>query len=251
MNSGILGAEDSKSVLTFDWVARAKRPFWILAFSFLSLLGHVLCFYLFSVVYPPQKRELLNELEVTVLDSSNPQAQSFLKHIDDRFIALDQETTAGVLGQDLSDTAVRFEPFFENYSSQFKTIPPFSGENTGRFFPSGSLYLPPPNGREIKESNNLRENEVKPVVTFIWDKEKRSSVSPFEWHDKNEINISNGIDSLNIHIGVDRFGRVVHLLPERSLGKEIDKAIIRSLRSMRFSSVSVEGITWAMVTINW
>jgi hypothetical protein len=251
MNSAILGSENSKSVFTFDWVSRAKRPFWIVAFSLLSLLGHVLCFYLFSVVYPPQKRELLNELEVTVLDSSNPQAQSFLKHIDDRFIALDQEATAGVLGQDLSDTAVRFEPFFENHSSKFKTIPPFSSEDTGRFFPSGSLYLPPPNGRAIKGYNNLRVDEVKPVVTFLWDKEKRSTVSPFEWHDESEINIPNGIDSLNIHIGVDRFGRIVHLLPEKSAGKEIDKAIIQSLRAMRFSSVSLEGITWAMVTINW
>ena len=251
MNSATLGAEDSKSVFTFDWVARAKRPFWIAAFCLLSLLGHALCFYLFSVVYPPQKRELLNALEVTVLDSSNPQSQSFLKHINDRFIALDQDITAGVLGQDLSDTAVRFEPFFENHSSQFKTIPPFSSENSGRFFPSGSLYLPPPNGRKFKGPNNLGVDEVKPVVTLIWDKEKRSTISPFDWIDKNKINIPNGIDSFNIHIGVDRFGRVVHLLPERSLGKEIDKAIIRSIRSMRFSSVSVEEITWAVVTINW
>ena len=94
-------------------------------------------------------------------------------------------------------------------------------------------------------------DEIKPVVTLIWDKEKRSTISPFDWINKNKINIPNGIDSLNIHIGVDRFGRVVHLLPERSLGKEIDKAIIRSIRSMRFSSMSVEEITWAMVTINW
>ena len=81
MNSVLLDAEDSKSAFIFDWVKRAKRPFWITAFIFLSLLGHVLCFYLFSVVYPPQKRELLNALEVTVLDSSDPQAQSFLIRI--------------------------------------------------------------------------------------------------------------------------------------------------------------------------
>lgn len=251
MNSVLLGAEDSKSVFIFDWVKRAKRPFWIAAFIFLSFLGHVLCFYLFSVVYPPQKRELLNALEVTVLDSSDPQAQSFLKHVDDRFIALDQEITAGVLGQDLSDTAVRFEPFFENYSSKFKEIPAFNSDEAGRFFPSGLLYLPPVNGRKIKSYNNLKADEIKPIVTFSWDKDKRAIVTPFDWRFENKINMLNGIDILNIHIGIDRFGRIVHLLPEKSAGKEIDKAIIRSLRSMRFSSVSAEEITWAMVTITW
>ena len=251
MNSVVLGAEDSKSVFIFDWFSRGKRPFWVAAFIFLSFLGHVLCFYLFSVIYPPQERELLNALEVTVLDSSDPQAQSFLKQIDDRVIALDQEITAGVLGQSLSDTAVRFEPFFENYSSKFKDIPPFSSEDTGRFSPSGSLYLPVPNGRVVTGYDNLKVDKVQPLVTFLWDKEKRVPLIPFEWHDESKVIIPDGINSLNVHIGVDRFGRVVHLLPEKSAGKETDEAIIRSLRLMRFSSISVEEITWAMVTINW
>ena len=251
MKSVALGAEDSKSVFIFDWIGRAKRPFWIAAFVFLSLLAHLFCFYLFSVVYPPQKRELLNALEVTVLDLSDPQAQSFLKHIEDRFIALDQEITAGVLGQDLSDTAVRFEPFFENYVSEFKEIPAIGNFNEGNFFPSGSLYLPPPTGRKIKPYNGLGADKIEPVVTLLWDKEERTTVTPFQWHDGINANIPNGIDGLNIHIGIDRFGRVVHSLTEKSAGNELDKAVIRALRSMRFSSVSAEEITWAMVTITW
>ncbi|MEE2808558.1 MAG: hypothetical protein VYB73_04545 [Verrucomicrobiota bacterium] len=251
MKSVALGAEDSKSVFIFDWVVRAKRPFWIAAFVFLSLIAHLFCFYLFSVVYPPQKRELLNALEVTVLDSSDSEARSFLKQIDDRFIALDQEITAGVLGQDLSDTAVRFEPFFENHFSEFKEIPTLGNYNEGSFFPSGSLYLPPPTGRKIKPYNELRIDKIGPVVTFLWDKEIRATVIPFQWHNDTNANIPNGIDSFNIHIGVDRFGRVVHSLPEKSAGKEVDEAIIRALRSMRFSSASAEEITWAMVTITW
>ena len=251
MKSVALGAEDSKSVFIFDWIGKAKRPFWITAFVFLSLIAHLFCFYLFSVVYPPQKRELLNALEVTVLDSSNPQAQSFLKHIEDRFIALDQEITAGILGQDLSDTAVRFEPFFENHVSEFKDIPAIGNFNEGSFFPSGSLYLPPPTGRKVKTYNDLRADKIEPVVTFIWDTEERTSLTPFQWQDDINANIPNGIDALNIHIGIDRFGRVVHSLPEKSAGNELDEAVIRSLRAMRFSSVSAEEITWAMVTITW
>ena len=104
---------------------------------------------------------------------------------------------------------------------------------------------------KIKSYNNLKTDEIKPIVTFSWDKDKRAIVSPFDWRFENKINMLNGIDILNIHIGVDRFGRVVHLLPEKSAGKEIDKVIIRSLRSMRFSSISAEEITWAMVTITW
>ena len=89
------------------------------------------------------------------------------------------------------------------------------------------------------------------MATYLWATEERTSLTPFQWQDDINANIPNGIDGLNIHIGIDRFGRVVHSLPEKSAGNELDEAVIRALRSMRFSSVSAEEITWAMVTITW
>ena len=45
----------------FDWINRARRPFWIIFFVIISLVAHVVCFYLFSVVYPEQKEAHLSQ----------------------------------------------------------------------------------------------------------------------------------------------------------------------------------------------
>ena len=90
MSQVLSESKDHGFVSIFDWINRSKRPFWFIFFGFISLVAHIACFYLFSIVYPDQKRSTLKPMEITVLDLDNPKSKSIMNQIDDRLIVLDQ-----------------------------------------------------------------------------------------------------------------------------------------------------------------
>ena len=97
----------------FDWINRARRPFWIIFFVIISLVAHVVCFYLFSVVYPEQKRSTLKPMEITILDLDNPKSKSIMNQIDDRLIILDQDVNSVIAVNEPLKSGVEFKPFFK------------------------------------------------------------------------------------------------------------------------------------------
>ena len=74
MSQVLSESKDHGFVSIFDWINRSKRPFWFIFFGFISLVAHIACFYLFSIVYPDQKRSTLKPMEITVLDLDNPKS---------------------------------------------------------------------------------------------------------------------------------------------------------------------------------
>ena len=53
------------------------------------------------------------------------------------------------------------------------------------------------------------------------------------------------------YVGVDRFGQVIHALPEQSAGGLMDSELLIALRKMRFASAEYSMIDWAWISFRW
>ena len=56
---------------------------------------------------------------------------------------------------------------------------------------------------------------------------------------------------LAIQIGINRFGVITHLFPEKSVSQSFENKVIKALKEMRFSQATAEMISWATVEISW
>lgn len=245
-------AREARGGLTFDWKLRASRPFWLMFFVVISVAGHVLCFSLFRVVYPPQKRELIQSLEVTVLDPTDPLTRDVLSRIDDRAVVLDARSALDLPGLSMAESEVRFQPFFQNYRPQLRELPPFGSGRAAPLLPPGSVVLPPIAGAAVAAPPAVNAMpELQPTVGFRWQDEAREIVQAFEWAPEPPVQRPAEIDQTVIYIGIDRFGHVLHALPERGAGVEMDAAVLSALRAMRFTAKDAEAIDWAWATVRW
>ena len=247
-------ARAARDGLTFDWRARNGRPFWLFLFIVLSIVGHVACFYLFQVVYPPQERELLRPVEVTVLDPDDPLSRHVLSRIDDRVVAFDARVSFELPGEEEPASEVRLHPSFEGYQPKLKQLPPPSRE-LGELFVAGNLYLPTPAGAAVETLQEpLESPPVRPVATLRWQGEPREVLLPFEWEPETPPARSEEIESAVFLLGVDGAGRVVHCLPDQSAGGEMDALLIPALQRMEFTarpSASGQSVDWVWADILW
>jgi hypothetical protein len=245
-------AREARGGLTFDWKRSASRPFWLMFFLVISVAGHVVCFSLFRVVYPPQKRELIQSLEVTVLDPSDPLTRDVLSRIDDRAVVLDARSALDLPGLSMAESEVRFQPFFQNYRPQLRELPPFGSGGSAPLLPPGSVVLPPIAGATAATPPAITAPlALQPIVEFRWQDEAREIVEPFDWSPVTPVQRPAEIDQTVLYIGIDRFGHVLHALPERGAGVEMDAAVLRALRAMRFAAKDAEAIDWAWATVRW
>ena len=238
------------SALTFDWQQSGRRPFWLLFFIVLSCIGHLVCFYLFRVVYPPQKRELVSAASVTILDPSDLLTSRVLARIDDRVLALDASENMGSL-ESLTGSGIRFSPFFEGHQLQLRELPKFEPEARSLLFPAGGLFLPPVSSASKELPAKVSEASFKPMAGIQWIGRDREVSRDFEWVPSDEIQRPVDNDESLFYVGVDRFGQVLHAIPEQSAGSQMDSALLTALRKMRFSPVEYRMIDWAWITFRW
>ena len=168
--------KDHGFVSIFDWIKRAKRPFWFIFFGVISLVVHIACFYLFSIVYPDQKRSTLRPMEITVLDLDNPKSKSIMNQIDDRLIVLDQELDSVTLVSDLPESGIKFQPFFKDYSPKLKEFVANANKPEESLIDFSQFQLPPVSGSNLIGKNiQLKKNE-KPNIVFTWESESREII---------------------------------------------------------------------------
>lgn len=264
MSSEELRAEADQALLngsatTFDWDRPKGRPFWLLMFVLLSVVGHGACFYLFRVVYPQQKRELLKPMKITVLDPSDPMTAGVLSRIDDRVVSFDSRITLDLPGEPAEgspESEIRrtelYVPFYKNYRPQMLKLPPLDEEQGARLFPTGRVFLPLPENVSLKPPPLPAQSPPSaPSVTVRWEGPARPVVAAFEWSEDAITRRPADVYHSTVHIGVDRAGRVVHALPESGAGAEMDAAILSGLRAMRFGEGSGETVDWGWVEVRW
>jgi hypothetical protein len=250
MSETFVDVREARGDLTFDWKRSGRRPFWLLFFILLSSVGHVACFYLFRVVYPPQQRELVRAVEVTILDPSDLPTRRVLARIDDRVVALDSCGTPESLAA-ITGSGTRFSPFFEGFLPELRELPRFELEPSIPFFPPGNLFLPPIDSANRELPSKVSAAPFKPVASIRWEVSNRQVLRDFEWTPVTEVQRPVENDESLFYIGIDRFGQVVHALPEQSAGALMDAFLLTSLRQMRFSPVKYRVIDWAWVTVRW
>lgn len=254
----IIAARAARGGLIFDWTRNASRPFWLMFFLALSVAGHVVCFSLFQVVYPPQKRELIQSLEVTVLDPSDPLTRDVLIRIDDRAVVLDARSALDLPGLSMAESEVRFQPFFKNYRPRLRELPRPSADAAAMLLPPGSVVLPPVAGATVATSPAAAiAPSLRPVAELRWQGAPREVLRAFDWAPEREVARPPEADRALIYIGVDRSGHVRHALPEKGAGVEMDAAVLRAVRAMRFvpKDAGAEGATdaidWVWVAVRW
>ncbi|MAB60227.1 MAG: hypothetical protein CMO46_06745 [Verrucomicrobiales bacterium] len=251
MSQTLHDVEDGAFSSIFDWINRAKRPFWILFFIILSLAAHILCFYLFSVVYPEQKRRALRSMELTLLDGSNPKSVSIMNQINDRLIVLDEGNDSAFLLEDPQLEQIGFKPFFKNFKPTFESFKPQAVKSDEGLINFDQFYLPPLNGSNMIGKNVNLKNGNDPNIAFFWESDARKVVKEFEWMDNANAALPNTDSELVIQIGVNRFGKITHLFPEKSVSPEIEDKVVKALKDMRFSRISAEKTSWATVEFSW
>ncbi len=237
--------------LTFDWRGRGGRPFWLALFVGLSLAGHVAGFYLFQVVYPPGERELRRPVEVTVLDPSEPLTGAVLRSIDDRVLSYDARSTLPLASEPSSAEAVRFRPVFEGYNPPLKELPNEGEAGEQIVLHPGRVYLPPvaapsppPPAAELPPPA--------PSLQLRWVGAERAVLRDFAWDGSDEV--ARGADSNRavFMIGIAAAGQVQHAVPDESAGAEMDAALYRCLKAMRFEPSEPGGeVAWARAIIRW
>jgi hypothetical protein len=242
--------DSSDRSLTFDWKESGRRPFWLLFFILLSCIGHLFCFYLFRVVYPPQNRELVSTATVTILDPSDLLTSRVLARIDDRVLALGGSDNMDAL-EALTGTGIRFSPFFEGYQPQLRELPRFEPEARGPFLPADGLFLPPVHSRVAGPPPKTTEISFNPVAIIDWEERERAVLRKFEWVPSGEVQRPLDSDECLFYVGVDRSGQVTHAIPEQSAGTRIDSELLMALRRMRFSPTEYTMIDWAWITFRW
>ena len=221
--------KDNGFVSIFDWINRAKRPFWFIFFGIISLVVHIACFYLFSIVYPDQKRSTLKPMEIMVLDLDNPKSKSIMNQIDDRLIVLDQDVDSVTAINYLPESGIRFEPFFQDYSPKLKDFVAKANKPEESLIDFTQFQLPPVNGSNLIGKNIQINKNDEPEIVFIWESESREIIKDFNWSQNQELISGNLEAELVIQIGINRFGVITHLFPEKS----VSLSLKTSLRAWR------------------
>src|SRR5215472_18448875 len=80
MNSGV--SEIVAEPLLFSWDSPRQRKAVLAIFLVLSLLGHILCFYVFQIVYPTPVSLLPPPARVTFIAPDSEQGRTLLRWID-------------------------------------------------------------------------------------------------------------------------------------------------------------------------
>ena len=86
MNS--LTSESAAEPLIFSWDSPCGQKPAITIFLALSLAAHVLCFYIFQIVYPPMIALLPSPARITLITSASEEGQTLLRWIDSEDPAL-------------------------------------------------------------------------------------------------------------------------------------------------------------------
>ncbi len=253
MSDALSEAREAQCGLTFDWSKKGwRRPFWLLFFVGASFIVHSAGFYFFRVVYPPQKRELLSAFSVTVLDPAQPLTRDVLSRIDDRVVAFDARGTLDLPGSNHEESAVHFRPFFRDYEPALRELPPPGGAGEMSLFPKGRLFMPPPStAKTTVPAADPESGFFRPTASIRWQGGGREVLRRFEWVPQGGMIRPPDIDCSVVYVGVDRSGRVIHALTEKGAGLEIDMAIYRAVRAMRFSKSEAPGLDWAWITVRW
>jgi hypothetical protein len=135
----------------FDW---SRGPKWegdwrLLFLIFVSLVGHVVVFYLFQVSYPRTERWAPRTRGVMLLSSVDPISAQVLRELDDRTFHLQGAGGSEVPAYALTKMAPKFRPSFVGHEVALRPKPaPEQEERLPMLLPAGEPEFPEVSARE-------------------------------------------------------------------------------------------------------
>ena len=222
----------------FDW-RKAQWDFRLPVLIAISFLGHVLCFYLFHVVYPTTTSLLPPSAQITVLDPNSARDRSLLDWIE-----VNDPVTVSAPGFDpnlVSKLVPRYKPSFSSLAAELK--PSEASENAPSGMPS------------IVSAEKLIPMRIHPQATH----------SPETFPSRLDIAstlqrpvvslptlpvVSTLAEPTSFFIGVNPEGKVDFLFLRTSSGSNaIDETAESYIRTLRFKPGPRRD--WGVVTIRW
>ncbi|MBV9672536.1 MAG: energy transducer TonB [Verrucomicrobia bacterium] len=231
--------EAADTPFVFDWGKEnlgQRLPF-LLGMSF---LGHMVCFYLFQVVYPTTTAILPRSAEVTVLDPKRSQDREIQEWAESNNPAT---ASAPELGSDLiAKVMPPYHPIFNNLAPELMPMSPPAAKKTGPplvIAPDDLLPLRPATHDSAKPQ---RFETQLSIGSTLQDRapEKVQALPP-----------SRALSpATSLFIGVGPSGSVDFVFVRQSAGSsELDQQAEKFVRNLRFRPAS--GASWGVVTVRW
>jgi hypothetical protein len=223
----------------FDW-RKARWDYRLPVLVAISLLGHVVCFYLFHVVYPPTTRLLPPFAQVTVLDPNSSRDKRMLEWIE-----LNDPATVGAPlfdGGLVSKLGSRYKPSFATMAPELK--PSDTPEASAKGIPS------------IFSAETLIPMRLRPVASalpkmFPSRLDIASTLQGRTVISSQTLPVASTLaEPASFFIGVNPAGEVDFLfLRSSSASNSLDEAAESFIRKLRFEQGS--RLDWGVVTLHW
>jgi hypothetical protein len=223
----------------FDW----RKTSWDYRLPLLvgiALLAHILCFYVFHVVYPTTTSLLPPSAQVTILDPNNARDRNFLSWIEMNDPA--QVSAPRFNSRLVSRLTPPYKPIFSTLSPELINTAPTgpSGRNGPSIF-SAESFLPMRN--EPVDSRPVRSF---PSRLEIGDTlEKRGPASLGQLPSTNVL-----LEPTSIFVGISPDGDTQFVFPLRSCGnRNLDSEVEQYVRALKF--LPGPALTWGVLTLRW
>jgi len=222
----------------FDW-RKARWDYRLPVLIAISLLGHVLCFYLFHVVYPPTTSLLPPSAQITVLDPNSSRDKRTLEWIEVNDPA---KVSAPLFDGDLVlKLASRYKPSFSSMAPELK--------------PSDTSEAPAKGSPSIFSAETLIPMRFPPVATaspklFPSRLEIASTLQERPVISSEALPVASSLaEPASFFIGVDPAGEVDFLFLRTSSGSNsLDEAAESFIRKLRFKQGS--HLDWGVLTLH-
>jgi len=232
MNSG-------ETRFIFDW-RKARWDYRLPVLITISLLGHVLCFYLFHVVYPTTTSLLPPSAQITVLDPNSAHDRSLLDWIE-----VNDPTTVSAPRFDpdlVSKVVPGYKPSFSSLATELK--PSDASENPPKGMPSifsAEMLIPMRIHPQATDSPQRFPSRLDIASTLR--QRPLASMPPLPV-------VSTLSEPSSFFIGVNPEGQVDFVFLRTSSGtNSIDETAESFIRTLRFKPGPSRD--WGVVTIRW
>ena len=232
MNSG-------ETRFIFDW-RKARWDYRLPVLIAISLLGHILCFYLFHVIYPTTTSLLPPSAQITVLDPNSARDRSLLDWLE-----VNDPTTVSAPRFDpdlVSKLVPRYKPSFSSLATELKPLD--ESENPPKGMPSifsAAMLIPMRVQPQATDSPEMFPSQLD-IASTLQQRPLVSSPSlPV---------VLTLAEPSSFFIGVNPKGEVDFLFLRTSSGSNsIDETAESFIRKLRFKPGPRRD--WGVVTIRW
>lgn len=236
------------SPLLFDWEAPHRRARAIALFIVASLLLHVLCFYIFQIVYPQTVVLLPPPARVSVITNTSEDGRALLRWIEAEDPALASTT------QRPPDSKSRALPKVEHVASYMNRQPPLKA------LPTPVVDLRPPSAlppRPVPTPASPPAPAVGTVATMVaFSEEIERLGGPKIAQKKFASSTAEQPDSVRFRVAINWRGEVQFSFQLNSSG---DAALDEQARAYvalarfpeRSTSVDDDSLVWGVATVNW